>query len=285
MARITYVKKAQQRFVTVPVKDEDGNTKKVPVIGRSGQQKVTKKGVPVFRKVTVEDRTKPLPLERCGACGKAIEIGTPYKWVKPKSGPYGGTKRSRHASCPSWKPSELTSSTALSSVYAAQENASEQLGKLSPEDTADDIRQIVQDAAEGVREGAEAWRESASNIEDGFGHSTYQSDELNEKADTLESAADDLENWDEIEDFDEDEVRAEVEDDVKGEVLDEILSELQPEESVDLDGARELEDWDEEEYERRLEAAIEEALTEKRTEWFDEAINAAESAIDNIEIP
>ena len=46
---------------------------------------------------------------------------------------------------------------------------------------------------------------SASNMEDGFGHSTYQSDELNEKADSLEGAADE---------FDEDSARDDAKEDL-----------------------------------------------------------------------
>ena len=49
------------------------------------------------------------------------------------------------------------------------------------------------EAASAIREIAEAKRESASNIEEGFGHETSQSDELNDVADTLENWADDVE--------------------------------------------------------------------------------------------
>ena len=53
--------------------------------------------------LTVVDKTKPKPLYNCSACGKPIEIGTPYKHISPKSGPYGGHKMTRHESCPSWQ--------------------------------------------------------------------------------------------------------------------------------------------------------------------------------------
>lgn len=52
--------------------------------------------------------------------------------------------------------------------------------------------QMVADAANSV---AEQYRESADNIESGFGHPTYQSEELAGKADELESWASELESW------------------------------------------------------------------------------------------
>lgn len=92
MPKITYVKKAQQRYATVPVLDENGEQKKVPVTVKNGEQKVTKHGRPVFRSVTVADYNKPLPNHTCGKCGNEIKVGDPYMWIAPKSGPYGGTK-------------------------------------------------------------------------------------------------------------------------------------------------------------------------------------------------
>jgi DnaJ-class molecular chaperone len=44
-----------------------------------------------------------------------------------------------------------------------------------------------------VRDLAEEKRESAQNIENGFGHPTYQSEELTQQADDLETWADDIE--------------------------------------------------------------------------------------------
>ncbi len=52
------------------------------------------------------------------------------------------------------------------------------------------------DAAEVVREIAEEKRESAQNIEDGFGHSTSASEELSSLADELEEWATSIENAD-----------------------------------------------------------------------------------------
>lgn len=48
--------------------------------------------------------------------------------------------------------------------------------------------------AEQVRGVAEEYQEKASNIEDGFGHSTYMSDEFQDQASELESWADEIES-------------------------------------------------------------------------------------------
>lgn len=42
----------------------------------------------------------------CEACGKPIEVGQGYKYIKPRY----GRRRVRHDGCPGWRPSEMTSS-------------------------------------------------------------------------------------------------------------------------------------------------------------------------------
>lgn len=140
----------------------------------------------------------------CGYCHKDIPIGTGYKAVYPKL----GAPKKRHLDCPSWRPSELTTSDKLAVIYGAQEEFEDlrAAGFGEPEDMAS----AMEAAAEQIREAAEGYRESASNIEDGFGHSTYQSDELNEKADSLETWADDIEsNADDVRSMDEEDAECE----------------------------------------------------------------------------
>lgn len=196
MARVTYVKKAQQRYETIPVLNEDGSPKQVPVTGRDGEQKVTKHGRPVFRSLTVDDKTKPLPLHDCGHCHLPIEVGTPYKHISPRSGPYGGRMLTRHEDCPSWNVWEYSSS--LSARLAEVAHNYTQAAESA--ESAEDVTAALEDAAGSVREIAEEKRESASNIEDGFGHATSQSDELNEIADSLDGWADEIESA-EVPDF------------------------------------------------------------------------------------
>lgn len=257
MARVTTVKSAQQRFKTVPVLDEQGQPKKVQVFRKNGEPKLTKKGAEIWRKVTVEDKTQPLPNHTCGKCGKEIKVGDPYKWIQPKSGPYGGSKRYRCISCPSWRPSETTGSAALGALYGAQEAAEDALANWDRE-TVEDLQEIANECAAGVREAAEVYKESAQNMEDGFGHSTYQSDELNEKADNLESAADELENVD-LDDWNEDAAK------------DEALAE-----SVWDEEAHGAYDWDEDSLD------LQDEVDTKRADWADEQESKVSDLINDI---
>jgi DnaJ-class molecular chaperone len=66
------------------------------------------------------------------------------------------------------------------------------LALLDAEDP-DAVQAALEDAAQGARDLAEEKRESASNIEDGFGHPTSMSEELEEIAQTLDGWADEIE--------------------------------------------------------------------------------------------
>ena len=164
---------------------------------RTGEQKLTKKGKPVFQTATVAGRSKPLAPHTCDYCGKAIEVGTPYKWTRPKSGPYGGRLRVRHSGCPTWKPWDLSSAW-----WARIEQATDDFD-VSQAESADDVRASLEDVAQRVKDLAEESREAANNIEQGFGHTTQQSEEAEQRADELDGWADDIERADvpELDDF------------------------------------------------------------------------------------
>lgn len=130
----------------------------------------------------------------CGriGCGREIQPGETYYIFAFR---YGG----KHFRCSEHypKPSELTQSK-MSGVYAAQEQAHEDLGTL------DEIKAAVQQLAESVREVVEEYREAAEHF-GGQGENA-------ERADELEGWADELEQWEPEEDneeFDEDEHRDE----------------------------------------------------------------------------
>lgn len=252
MARVTHVKKAQQRYATVKVLDDAGNPIRVPVISkRTGEQKVSKKG-PVFKTKTVADKTRPLPNYRCGKCDVEIKVGDPYKWCKPKSGPYGGSMRVRCAACPTWTQAELTSSAFLAAIYAAQDAAQDALRNWDRE-TLDDLVNALSDYAEGLREAASVRTEAADNMEDGFGHSTSMSEDLRAEGEQVEYYADEVENGDLGEEWDEDAA--------KGEVIDEHVWD------VDLpDGPPSVDeyDWDADPH------GLQSQVDEKREEWASE---------------
>lgn len=218
MAKIHYVRSARQRFERVPVLDEDGNQKTVARKRRDGTPKITRKGKPIIVRLTKDDRSQPLPNRACEKCRAEIKPGDPYKWVQPKSGPYGGAKRVRCGACPAWRPSELTYSK-MAGVYAAQEQLEDDLGGCS---SVEDLESLRDDVAEQVREVASEYEEGADNIEGGFGHETPTAEEMREKSEELEAWADEIESVE----FDEPEEGADVEQHWEDERcnLDEIVS-------------------------------------------------------------
>jgi len=203
MARIHTVEKAQQRYERVPKLDENGEQIVTPVLRKDGTPKTTKTGKEVVVRPTVNDLTKPLPNRKCGKCGKEIEPGMAYRWVQPKSGPYGGTKRYICLDCPTWRQSELSSSK-MAGVYAAQEQCDDDLYNCG--DTSD-LESLRDDLADQVEAVADEYDESAQNMVDGFGHETSMSDELVEKAESLRSWAEDIRSV-YFEEFSEDDVES-----------------------------------------------------------------------------
>lgn len=127
----------------------------------------------------------------CTKCGEPIVAGQAYVWVKLRpGGPRSSLRLARHEGCPNWRQSELTFSK-MRGVYAAEEELTDAVEAAT---TPEDVTSAMEAWSEAVREVAEEYRESAENIRDGFGHDTYRSEELDEKADELESWADDGES-------------------------------------------------------------------------------------------
>lgn len=190
MARVTYVKRAQRRYATKPVIDpETGEQKKTPMM-KNGVQLRDKRGNLTFLRITERDLTRPRPLEKCEACGKEIEVGSPYKHVTPKSGPFGGFRRVRCADCPTWQPWDLSGALWARLAQIANDFWTEFSNAESPED----VTAAVESAAEEIRSLAGEKQEAADNLESGFGHETEQSQELADIADQLESWADEFES-------------------------------------------------------------------------------------------
>lgn len=194
MARITHVKKAQQRYKTVPVLDEQGEPVRTPVMRRDGTQKVTKRGRPVFMSKTVADKSQPLPelscdYPGCSINGGKIAVGSSYKHITPKSGPYGGRQRNRHAEHPNWRIWEYSSS--LSARIAQIIDGAET--SIPGEATeASDYESVLESAADEIEGLAEEKEEAATNIEEGFGHETSSSADRREEAESLRDWAEEL---------------------------------------------------------------------------------------------
>lgn len=126
----------------------------------------------------------------CQKCRKEIAVGDPYKWSKPRSGKWAsGMKLVRCGTCV-FRPSELMTGK-MSGVYAATEGYDDDtMNAACPRD----LIEAMNAAAEGIREVAEEYQAGSQNIEDGFGHSTSQSDEMREQGENLEGWADEIES-------------------------------------------------------------------------------------------
>lgn len=181
------MKAAQQRYETVPdIDPTTGQEKTIVVTGQDGKPKKDKHGQVIVRRLTVEDRSRPLPNHVCDRCGKEIIPGEPYKWVPIFRGP----RKNRCGACPKWSSWELSSSLEARLEEIAHNFWQDLDGAGSDGELKDAIDEIVN----AVREIADEKDEAADNMEDGFGHPIPQSDEMHELAEALRSWADEIED-------------------------------------------------------------------------------------------
>jgi hypothetical protein len=186
MPRVMRVAAARQRYERVPTIDPATGQQKTITMNRQARRT----GRQVVQRVTHEDRTKPLPPYSCDACAEPIAVGTPYKYIDIKR-QYGGTTRRRHAYHPDWQPWEYSSAlwARIAQIQAMEIDVSGLEPGEDPSDYTDDI-------VSAIRELASEKEEAASNMEDGFGHETEQSNELREISEQLEAWADEFESID-----------------------------------------------------------------------------------------
>lgn len=129
------------------------------------------------------------PNLKCDRDGKEIKPGDSYKWMSIKTGPASSRKLIRCAECPTWQPWEYSDAVwaRLAQIAYDFENS------LAEINNTDDLDALIEETVGNIREIADEKRESASNLEDGFGHATEKSDELSELADNLDEWANDIE--------------------------------------------------------------------------------------------
>lgn len=109
-------------------------------------------------------------------------------WIKPRH----GTKRVRHAGSQcAFRDSELISSDKLARIYDARDSAREQINDWDGTNVYD-LSDILMDLSETVREVAEEYEESASNIDQAFPNGTPTSNDCREKAEVLFAWVDEL---------------------------------------------------------------------------------------------
>ena len=92
---------------------------------------------------------------------------------------------------PTWQVWEYSSSW---SARIAQ--ATDDFDVVDAAESPEDVTSALDDVADAISELAEEKRESASNIEEGFGHATSQSEEAEQRADDLDGWADEIEQAD-----------------------------------------------------------------------------------------
>lgn len=126
--------------------------------------------------------------------GKSVEktvrvLGDPYRWIK-------FNRRPRNVRCMAcgFKRSDLTTSEKLGRVYDAQDTAEDAVAAWSGE--ADDLKTILSDLASEIREVSQEYNDSADNIEESFPGGSPTIDDCREKAEQLESWADEIEEAD-----------------------------------------------------------------------------------------
>lgn len=150
----------------------------------------------------------------CSHCGGKIKVGDGYRWWANRApGSRGGYRRIR---C---MRSECTPTTAEMTPgrrgqwLGMQEGFERQLDDC---ETIEDVQNAAESIADEIEGFGGEFVESADNMEEGFGHATYQSDELRERGEAIQAVAEEMrelyydEPEDEPEAFDEDAARAEV---------------------------------------------------------------------------
>lgn len=131
------------------------------------------------------------PAGKCGRCGVEIKKGDSYKWWKFR---YGGKRIRCAAPACHPKPSDLTQSAFLGTLYDIQETLSEGIGT----DDLGEMAGALRDAAEQFRDLGGECQGSLENMPEGLQQGDTgqllqdRSDRCEEIADELESAADEI---------------------------------------------------------------------------------------------
>lgn len=138
-------------------------------------------------RIKTQKARKPL---KCSRCGATIKAGDEYRKFKRFRSPK--VVRCMKSECAP-RASELTGSSSRSAIYSANEQGVDGLAGAT---CISDLQSVRDDVVAAIEEAAEACREAASNIEDGFQHETEQSQQLNELADAVDSWKDEVEQVD-----------------------------------------------------------------------------------------
>lgn len=142
--------------------------------------------------------TKSRKEHTCAQCGITVRVGEPYKYIEPRYGP----KRVHCSSC-NFRPSHLTSSDKLKTLYEAREELqyvdrfygdSKEEAEVFLQELAD----LLESKMDEVEEVADEYEESASNVDEHFpgspqvGEMQEKSDAAREFAEAIEVAKDEI---------------------------------------------------------------------------------------------
>lgn len=135
----------------------------------------------------LEHTKKSLKPTRCEKCRDELPKGSEFYYFY-----VGFRSQYKHVRCTKaacYPRNSERESSLLSSAYAAMEDAEDNLSNLSNDSDTSEIESAVRDVADTLRETADAYRAADENF--GGGGMTDSS----ERADTLETAADELEGF------------------------------------------------------------------------------------------
>lgn len=134
-------------------------------------------------RITTVKSARATPMPRvCRRCSYTIQVGDTYRYFKKR---YGGTSIYCEKHHP--RASEMTSGK-TAALLAIGEGLEEGMKAASVEDLAS----ALETAAGEAENLADEYQESADNIVEGFGHETFMSEELQEKADEVREWAEAL---------------------------------------------------------------------------------------------
>ncbi len=129
----------------------------------------------------VEKARTPKNERRCQRCGKEIFAGEKYYWWSNRVGFGKQMKSKKTVRCENHKP-ESWEMSGNPSVLEREENISDWSAQAAELESAEDAKELLGEIATYAEERQQEEEEKADNIRDGFGHDTFQSEELDEKA-------------------------------------------------------------------------------------------------------
>ena len=143
---------------------------------------------------TVKKAQKDQGICRRGDCKTIIKVGDSYRWVKSRYGP-------KLVFCMKHvpRPSEMTSSDKLATIYGAQEDIADALAAFMDSDreglleSFDSLISSIEEAVGNVEETAQEYESISDNMEEYFPGSP-RVDEIREKAELAQSFADALDS-------------------------------------------------------------------------------------------